>query len=51
VAVVPDGPVNIGSLSIPFCGDAQREAKAAITAPRNEVPDDSLPKWRRRPVP
>jgi hypothetical protein len=51
VAVIPDGPTNIGRLSIPFCGDALREAKAATTAPVNEVPDDSLPKWRRRPVP
>jgi hypothetical protein len=48
VAVRPDGGVNVGRLSIPFCGDAIRAAAALTTAPGAEERDDSLPVWRRR---
>jgi hypothetical protein len=46
VAVQP----SVGSLTIPFCGDVMRTAKAATSQPRDEVRDDSLPVWRRRPM-
>ena len=49
VAVRPDDGVNAGHLSIPFCGDAIRTARAGTTAPSAEEPDESLPVWRRRP--
>jgi hypothetical protein len=50
VAVKTDGVVNTGSLTIQFCGDITREAKAMTTTPRNGEPDDSAPVWRRRPL-
>lgn len=51
VAVRPAGDVNVGHLSIPFCGDAMRAAQAGLVAPSEEERDDSLPIWRRRRVP
>jgi hypothetical protein len=51
VAVRPGDDRGAGRLSIPFCGDAIRTAQAGLLAPREEEPDDSLPVWRRRPVP
>jgi hypothetical protein len=50
VAVRPAGDVNVGHLSIPFCGDAMRAAQAGLTATGEELRDDSLPIWRRRRV-
>lgn len=50
VAVRSEGSASVGSLSIPFCGDAMRAAHAATTQPRDEERDDSLPLWRRRAV-
>lgn len=51
VAVTPAGDVNIGRLSIPFCGDAIRAAQAGLLPGNTEVPDDSSPVWRRRALP
>lgn len=50
VTVRNGGEVNVGSLSIQFCGDVSRAAQAGTTAPREEERDDSLPVWRRRPM-
>lgn len=50
VAVRTDDAVNTGNLTIPFCGDVAREAKALTTAPRDGAPDDSALVWRRRPL-
>ena len=50
VGVKPDAAQLSASLSIPFCADVLREAKARTTAPRGEERDDSAAVWRRRPV-
>jgi hypothetical protein len=44
------GPGNPGGLTIGFCGEVIRAAKAETTQPSNEESDDSLPLWRRRPT-
>jgi len=44
------GSGNLGALAIGLCGEVIRAAKAETTQPFNEEPDDSLPRWRRRPT-
>ena len=51
VGVRAAGDVNVAQLAIPFCGDAMRAAQAGLTRTDQEVRDDSLPVWRRRPMP
>ena len=49
-AVQPPGAANLGALTIGFCGEMIRAAKAATSQPPKEEPDDSLPLWRQRPM-